>query len=179
MSNVSAIKNIIQSEEVTSEAAVSSGTATRMAESIRHIQIYNIENPTWKLNGTYGKGVGAQATVDAAVPIFTDCDIVGFFMFNTVAGSSGSTEINILRHTASGAGTSIFSVRPQISYTAGNLAYLATYLDPVLTLENPAGTTLPTFSTTQLTAGDALTLNFVQRQVSGNGLTVTVAVRPR
>lgn len=179
MSNISAVRNTLQVEELASEAAVSSGTATRIGESIRHIQLYNIENPSWSMNGIYGKNTGAQSTVDGARAIFSDLEIVGFFMFNSGAGVSGVSEIDILRHTSSGAGTSIFSTRPQISSAAGNNAFLSMYLDPALTLENPAGTTLPVFSTTQLTAGDALTLNFVTKQNNGSGLSCVLAVRPR
>jgi len=53
------------------------------------------------------------------------------------------------------------------------------WLNPAETLENPAGTTLPTFSVTQLNKGDALTLDFVSRQLMAESLTVALAVRPR
>ena len=179
MSNVSAVRNIMQAEELTSEAAVSSGTATRIGEALQFHNLYQLAPLFWNLNGRYGGSTAAQTGVDGALPIFTNCDIVGFFMFNQVAGASGITEIDILRHTASGAGATIFSVRPSISYVAGNLAFISLYRDPSVVLENPAGTVLPTFSQTQLNAGDALTLNFVTRQLNANGLTVSLAVRPR
>lgn len=173
------IRKIIQVEDTQYAAAVSESLGSRLAQSVNHILFYQYDHKGWVMNGKYSGNGGAQAGVDGALPIFRDMDIVGFFMFNYVAGSSGISEVDIVRRTASGAGSSIFSVRPSISYGAGNEAYMMTWLDPLEVLENPAGTTLPTFSVTTLDKGDCLSLNWVTRQLGAESCNVTLALRPR
>jgi len=180
MSDISPLRKIIQVEEARYPAATSESFATRVGSSINFINTYQHMEKEWVLNGRYGATTGAQTSVDGAIPIGRDLEIVGFFMYNAVAGVSGSTEIDIKRHTVSGsAGSSIFTVRPQISYTAGNDAYLMVWFNPAETLSNPSGTTLPTLPSYNLDKGDALTLDFINRQQNGESLTISIMVRPR
>lgn len=179
MSDVAGVRKMIQVEETAYASAVSSSVATRVGAGINFINLNQHTDRSWVLNGNYGITTGSQEGVDGALPVFRDMEIIGFFMFNYVAGSAGTTEIDIIRHTASGAGTTIFTVTPKISYTAGNQAYMEVWYDPSETLENPAGTTLPTFLSRNLDKGDALTLNFVTRQTNAESLTITLATRPR
>ena len=179
MADQTGLRKIIQVEDTKYAAAVSESLGSRLAQSVNHILFYQYDHKGWVMNGKYSGGGGAQSGVDGALPIFVDMDIVGFFMFNYVAGTSGVSEIDIKRHSASGVGTTIFSVRPSMSYTAGNQAYMMNWLSPAAVLENPSGTTLPTFSVTSLDKGDALTLDWVSRQLGAESCTVTLAVRPR
>lgn len=179
MSEIAGQRKMIQIEEVAYAAAVSSGTGSRLGSSINFINLNQYDHKGWVLNGKYGTSTAAQNDVDGALPVFRDSEIVGIFMYNFIAGSSGTTQIDIKRHTASGSGTTIFSIKPSISFTAGNNAYLSYWLDPSEILENPTGTVIPTFSVTSLDKGDALTLDFVSKQLGGNGLTVALALRPR
>lgn len=170
---------MIQVEETQYAAAVSSSVAQRLGSGINFINLYQHTDRSWVLNGNYGVSTGAQSGVDGAIPIWRDMEIIGFFMFNYVNGVSGTTEINIMRHTASGPGSSIFTVTPKITTAAGNQAFMMEWYDPAEILENPTGTTLPTFLSRNLNKGDALTLDFVQRQSNAENLTITLAVRPR
>lgn len=179
MSDISPQRKMIQVEETAYSAAVSSSVAQRMGAGINFINAYQHTDRSWVLNGRYGVSTGAQSGVDGTIAIWRDMEIVGFFMFNQAAGSSGNTEVNIKRHTASGSGTSIFTVTPKIAYTAGNLVYMSVWYDPLEVLENPAGTTLPTFVSRDLNKGDALSLDFVERQSGAESLTITLALRPR
>ena len=180
MSDISPLKKMIQVEEARYPAAASESFASRVGSSINFIKLYQLMEKEWVLDGRYVTDAGPQTSVDGAIPIGRDLEIVGFFMYSAVAGSSGSTEIDIKRHTTSGsAGSSIFTVRPQISFTAGNNAFLMVWFNPAETLSNPSGTTLPTLPSYNLDKGDALTLDFVGRQLNGESLTVSLMVRPR
>ena len=177
MADISPQRKQIQVEETRYSAAVSSSVAQRIGAGINFINLFQHTDRSWVLNGRYGFTTGAQTGVDGTIAIWRDMEIVGFFMFNEISGSSGTTEINIKRHTASGVGTSIFT--PKIVYTAGNLVYMSVWYSPLEILENPSGTTLPTFLSRDLNKGDALSLDFVQRQFDAESLTITLALRPR
>lgn len=179
MSDISPLRTTIQAEEVAYAAAVSSGTGTRLGQGLNFHNVNQIQIVEWVLNGNYGRNTGAQSGVDGAIPIFRSCEIIGFFMFNYVAGSSGITEIDIQRYTASNTKASLFSVRPSLSYTAGNEAYMSVWYDPNTTLENPTGATFPTYVSRNLDAGDALGLDFVTRQQDAESLTIILALRMR
>ncbi len=84
-------------------------------------------------------GNAAKLTTPYTGFIKTTCNfnltVTGVRIITDVAGSSGSTEIDIKFSRAGGAYTSIFSTKPLISYTAGNDAAStnavlnATYVD--------------------------------------------------
>lgn len=179
MANISPVKTIIQSEEVAYAAAVSSGTGTRIGQGLNFHNTNQIQIVEWVLNGKYGRNIGAQENVDGAVSIWRDCEIIGFFMFNQIAGSSGVTDIDIQRYTSSNTKASIFTVRPSLSFTSGNEAYMSVWYDPTNVLENPTGSTFPTFVSRNLNAGDALALDFVTRQLDAESLTIQLALRMR
>lgn len=180
MSDIAPVKSQIQNEEATYPAAASSSFATRVGSSINFINLYQHIERQWVLNGKYGASTGSQINVDGVIPILFNMTIVGFCMFNAVAGASGTTEIDIQRRINSGASSSsIFSVTPKITSAAGNGAYMIKQYGPDLVLDNPAGTTLPTFSVLDLNAGDVLHLNFVTRQSGAESLTISLFMKPR
>lgn len=180
MSDITPAKKLITNEEVDAYAAVSNATGNRLGGCLNFHNYYQFTTLQWNLNGKYGRATGGQQGVDGAVPVFWDCEIVGFFMFNSIEGTSGTTEINIRRFTSSGgSGSTIFVVRPSITSASGSNAYLSAYYDPIVTLENPSGTVMPVFTSRQLNRGDALVLDFTSRQAAAESLTVTLALRPR
>lgn len=179
MSDITPLRTIIQSEEVAYAAAVSSGTGTRLGQGLNFHNTNQIQIVEWVLNGKYGRDTGSQSGVDGAISIWRDCEIIGFFMYNGVAGSSGLTDVEIRRLTSSGVSASIFTTRPTLSFTSGNEAYMSVWYDPTNVLENPSGSTFPVFSSRNLNAGDALVLDFVSRQLNAESLTVQLALRMR
>jgi hypothetical protein len=76
------------------------------------------------------------------------------------AGTAGSTEIDIKRKRGGGAFTSIFTVKPTISYTAGNDAL------------STAGTLDPTM--VDIEAGDILKLDITAAQTHGVNFLVRI-----
>ena len=179
MSDLASSRTIIQTEAVSFGAAASESTITAIAASTNFNSEFQGRDPQWKLNGPY-QSKTAGFVVDGSWIAPHDCKIYYFSMSNLSAGSSGTTEVDILRHTASGSGTTIFSTRPAITSAAGNNAFMAKrYADTVVTDENPTGTTLPVFVSLDLNRGDMLTCQIVSVQTGGSNFTLTLNVRPR
>lgn len=182
MADISEARNNIQEEETNYRAAVSEALLKRTGASINFINKRQYDTKQFFLNGRYDRISGAQTGVDGANMMLFDAEIVGVMMFNLVAGSSGTTTLDIRRFTASNTpagGTSIFSTKPSISYTAGNYAFVAYDFLNSTTLENPSGTTLPVLSITNLNAGDLLVLNIDDKQISGENCGLIIYYRPR
>lgn len=171
----------IQSEEVRYRSAVSESTMTRVGQSINFINLKQYDSRGFFQNGPYFTG-GVQAGVDGAWPVLFDVEIIGVSMFNLVAGTSGTTTLDVRRFTASNTpagGASIFSVKPSITSAAGNNAFVFyDFLNSVV-LENPTGTTLPVLSVTNLNAGDMLTLNIDSAQPLAQNCGLVLYYRPR
>lgn len=180
MTDISPLRKKIQVEEVQAAAAVSSSTGSRIGASTNFILEKEKVHRTWQINNKYGKVASAQSAIDGGIPIEEDMEIVGFYMNNETAGTSGTTEIDIRRRVASGStGSSIFTTRPAIDFTAGDRAKLQVGYNPDETLHNPSGTTLPVFTSRNLDKGDDLFLDFISRQIGAYNLTVTLIMRPR
>lgn len=159
MTDISPARSNIQIEEVRYRAAVSEGTFTRIGSSINHINTFQYDTKSFFLNGDYAISVAIGSTigVDGLYVIPFNCEVFQVAMFNLVAGSSGTTTLDVKRATASGgAFTTIFSTTPKIQSTAGNNAYIRTGGAGV-------GLTAPILTTTpfQLSAGHALRLDII------------------
>jgi hypothetical protein len=181
MADISEQRINIQAEETAYRAANSESTFTRVGAAVNFINKRQYDSKQFFLNGKYYGQGAPQTDLDGAHMMLFDAEIVGVMMFNLVAGSSGTTTIDIKRRTASGgAGTSIFSVLPSITSAAGNHAFVARRLIPAnVLLENPAGTTAPVLSTTNLDAGDLLTIDLTAVQTGGENCGLIIYYRPR
>lgn len=170
----------IQVEDVQYRAAVSEAVGSTIGASINFINKRQHDNKAFFLNGKYSSVAGAQTSVDGAWGVMFDIEIIGILMFNMVAGSSGTTTLDVRRWTASNTGnTSIFSTKPSITSAAGNNAYVFYDFLNSTALENPSGTTLPVLSVTNLNAGDLLTLNIDAKQTDGQNCGLIIYFRPR
>lgn len=180
MANIPGTRNIIQVEEVAASSAISSGTGGRLGANDNFILTNFGHTIHWEANGAYSNTTGKTTIVDGAKILLRNLELIGFGFFIETAGSAGITEIDIKRQVASGStGTSIFSVRPSISYSAGDRSKVVKIFDPATDVYNPAGTVLPVFSTTLFNAGDALFLDFISRQTGSSHLTVDLYFRVR
>lgn len=177
MAEITASKNNIQIEEVSYKSSISEATGFKLGAAINFINNRQYDTKQFNLNGTYSyPGVG----LDGAYGVLWDCEIVGCMMFNLVAGTSGTTTLDLKRYTASDTGgTSIFGTKPAISYTAGNNAFVFQRFIDGTTLENPTGTTLPVLNSTQLNAGDMLVLELTAYQAGAKNCGLMLFTRPR
>lgn len=175
---------ILQAEETKYRAAVSEALLSRVAGVTNFISNRQYDSRGFFLNGPYSL-VGAQSGVDGTWVVLKDVEIIGCAMFNLVAGSSGTTTLDVHRFTASNTpsgGLSIFTTRPAIASSAGNNAFVARDFSTSTTLENPAGTTLPVLvggGTFNLNAGDMLTLDKDGSQVGAQNCGLILYYRPR
>jgi len=169
----------IQEEETAYRAAVSEATLSRVGASTNFINMKQYDSRGFFLNGPYSI-IGAQTGVDGAWGILFDIEIIGVMMFNLVAGSSGTTTLDIRRFTASNTGnTSIFTVKPSLTNASGNNAFVFRDFLNSITLESPTGATVPTLAVTNLNAGDMLTMNKDASQVGGENCGILIYYRPR
>jgi hypothetical protein len=114
-------------------AAVSEYIAQSMAGSVNFQNYFAHEEKQFFLNGQYNVGQTLpQLGVDGLAVFEFDAQIIDVWLFNLVAGSSGSTEIDIkVANTSGGSFSSIFTTKPAISYLAGNDAWVGS-VDPSL-----------------------------------------------
>lgn len=179
MSSVTELKSDLQVEAFKSGSAASEAAVQAMAENIQFIN-KTFEGPReFTLNGQYWRVPGAQTGVDGGRPCFTNLEIVGLCMWNLVAGSSGTIEFDIIRHFVGGGSASIFTTKPAIPYTAGNDSRIIYDFVNLATLFSSAGITVPVLTSTDLDAGDFLTLNVTQKQSFGEDAGLYLSVRPR
>jgi hypothetical protein len=168
----------IQEAETNYKASVSEALLKRVGASTNFINDSQYVRWDFKANGPYKTGPG----LDGAIIFEADVEISAVSMYNLIAGTSGTTTIDIRRYTSSNTpagGTSIFSVKPSISFTAGNYAYVSYNFVTSTALENPSGTTLPVLSTVNLNAGDMLVLNIDAVQVLAQNCGLSIGFRPR
>lgn len=178
MSDVTPLKKNIQIEAVTTGAAASEAVMQQIAGSINHLNKYTCHEVSWNLNGPYYKIAGAQSYVDGHRGILWDYEIVGLLMWNGTAGASGDTELDVTyRPAGGGSDVSIFSTKPKIPYTAGNNAYIFYRFDDNSSLVASSGVTNPVLSVSDLSAGDILHLNILQKQNTGENAGLTLFLR--
>jgi hypothetical protein len=182
MSELSPQRKNIHTEEVQYKASVSEAVGFKLGAAINFINLRQYDTKAFYINGPYSINTGPKIAVDGAYLVLHDCEIVGCAMFNIVAGSSGTTTLNVRKYTASNApsgGASIFTTKPAISYTAGNYAFVFKRFQDDTTLENPSGTTLPVLATNQLNAGDMLVIDIDSYQTGAENCGLILFTRPR
>ena len=179
MADISPARIIIQQEEAKYRAAVSEALMSRVGAVTNFISMRQYDSRGFFLNGPYSI-VGTQTGVDGTWVVLYDVTLIGCAMFNLVAGSSGTTTLDVRRWTATNTGgSSIFSQKPSLASSTGNYAYVARNFDSGTNIEYPAGATLPLLSVSDLDAGDMLTLNKDATQVGGQNCGLILFYRPR
>jgi hypothetical protein len=179
MAKVTPEKIDLFEQEIQSGSAASEDTMQRVAASVNFWNSFYEGQRGWFVNGNYSLFSTPIVGIDGAYGCITDMDVYGFTMFNLVAGTSGNTELDIQVTPAVGAPYSLFSTKPVINFQSGNTARIITNVTTNTVLAQSSFTTLPVFSTTQLNAGDLLTLNLNQAQVGGQSCGLILALRPR
>lgn len=153
-------------------SAVSEGLIQNLAATDNFISLYQYSEKQFFANGRYNISGTPQTAVDGLTFFQFDSEVIDVWMFVEFAGSSGTTELDILSTTSSGGSfTSIFSTTPKIQSSAGNYAYIHVGS----TVPN---TTAPVLATSTFTAGTALRLDILQAQ-GGNPITTGLLVHYR
>lgn len=180
MADLSPQRLNIQAEEVVYKNSVSESLLTRVGKSVNFINYRQYDSKHWFLNGPYGSVAGSQTGVDGAYICFSDMEITGIAMYNLIAGSAGTLELNIKKHASSGAsGTTIFSTTPKLVFSSGNNSFLFYDFLNSTAVEAPAGCTQPVLTSINLDKGDMLTCDISQKQTAGETAGLIIMMRPR
>lgn len=176
MSDVTPVKRNVQLEEVQFRSAVSESVGQKLGGAINFINDKQYDSAIFRLDGVYDIVASPQLAVDGLwiVPPGINIEIFGVAIYNLVAGSSGTVELDLKVTTASGGSfTSIFSTTPKITSAAGNYAY-------VQTGGSGTGLTAPILTTTPypLASGSALRLDKIAVQTAGENCGLIVFYRP-
>lgn len=183
MSDISPAKNNIQIEETRFRAAVSEGTWQKIGGSINFINDFQYDTKEFFLNGSYNVTGANETFVDGLYIVppapsggTLNVSIFAVSFFSIIAGSSGTTTVDVKYATASGGSfTSIFTTKPAISTAASHPAW-------VYTGSSGTGLTAPvlTGATIDLTTGNALRIDFTGKQSgSPQNCGLSLYMRPR
>ena len=159
MALVPDLKKYIDLLEIKYKSAVAESTFTKIAGMVNFIGHRTHEKKDFFVNGTYRAFLG-QNGVDGITIFQFDAEIFAVYMFNTVAGSGGTTELDIKKQTASGgAYSTIFTTTPKIDASAGNSVRIGTG-------ETGSGMVAPVLISTpfNVSAGEALRVDVLQAQ---------------
>lgn len=180
MTDISPARINIQQEETAYRAGVSESTLSRVGAATNFVNLRQYDSHAFHVNGLYSLAVGILG-YDGIFPILFDVEITGLTMYNRVAGTSGTTTVDIHKFTDANtdAGT-IFSTRPAIDSTAPNNAYMIRReLDNTNFPATQTGLTYPVFSTTDFSAGEALFFEIDSAMSGAEDLTLELHFRPR
>lgn len=112
----------------------------------------------FRVGGPYG-AYGARTALLKTTTNFA-IEIIGVRLLVDVAGTTGTTEIDIKRKSGGGSFTSIFTTKPSLSYTAGN--------------DSISNNAVLDSSQVTLSAGDILQLDLTSVQSFARGFTVRI-----
>jgi len=158
-------------------AAVSEYIAQTLAGAVNFQNYFAYAQKEFFINGNYSVVTAPQYGVDGLAVFEFDAQIIDVWMFNLVAGTAGTTELDIQIATSPGGSfTSIFTTTPKISYTAGDNVWVgaptSATIGPAFTYpaySPPSGTTAPVLNagvTTLIPAFTAVRLDILSSQTN-------------
>lgn len=178
MSDLSPTRALLQIEETRFRFAVSESFAQKLGGAVNHILLRQYDTKAFFANGPYNVTGVNETAVDGLYTFPVDIEVFEVMMFNIVAGSGGSTSLDVKRATATGSSfTTIFSTAPAIATTADHTdaAYIRTG-------GTGTGLTAPVLTTTpfNIDAGHAIRLDFLSKQTgSPQNCGLVLYFRPR
>lgn len=158
-------------------SAVSEELIQRIGAVSNFISLYQHSEKQFFINGAYSNATVPALGIDGLAVFEFDAEIIDVWMFNLVAGSGGTTELDLkIATTPGGAFTSIFSTTPKITSGAGNNVWVGA---PGGAYTPPGGATAPVISTINVDAYSAIRLDMLQTQTGGQNCGLIVHYRPR
>lgn len=167
-------RNIVYIEGARFRSAVSEELIQRIAATNNFISYFQYDTKDFFLNGPYGTTPSPQMGVDGLYVFPFNVQIFDVVMFNIVAGTSGTTELDLeIATTPGGSWTSIFSTTPKILSAAVSNAWIG--VGGTLT-----GAVAPVLTTTPMpiAAGTAMRINKLQAQLGAQNCGLLVYFQP-
>ena len=174
---VSPARKLIYQLSAQFRSAVSEELIQRIGAVTNFISLYQHSEKQFFINGPYSIISPPQTALDGLALFEYNAEIIDVWAFNLVAGSSGTTEIDVkIATTSGGAFTSIFSTTPKITSAAGNNVWVGA---PGGSYAPPSGTTAPVLSTVNVNAYSAIRVDLLQAQTGGQNCGIVIHYRPR
>ena len=105
-----------------------------------------------------------------------NAEIIKVISYNMVAGTSGTTELDIKRATSSGGSfTSIFAITPKFSSAAASNVWT----DEGTVIPTQPGVTKPVLTSVNLNANDALRFDIITAMPDAQNCGILIMYRPR
>jgi hypothetical protein len=168
-------RQLIQTEETRYRSSVSEWFLQKLAATHNFISKRQHDKRDLFANGRYNiMSSYPQLGVDGLIIFEYDVEIINLYIWNGIAGSSGTTEIDIKwKPQSSGAYQTMFSTTPKITSTAAN--YSICGVGDTIT-----GFTAPVLLKTEFDAKDVLRMDILGC-MSGNveGCGIIIHYRPR
>lgn len=174
MTDLASVRKMIQLEESQFRFGVSESFAQKIGKSINFINERQHSEKQFFANGRFARVADPKLGVDGLVFVQFDIEIIKVYAFQMVAGSSGTTELDIKYATASGGSfASIFSTTPKFQNGSVDNSWIA----DGGTLANAVA---PVLSSTDIDAGSALRFDIITSQ-GGNpeNCGIVLHYRPR
>jgi len=176
--DVTPSREILKVGDIAFKRPVSEAILSRFASTNNFISKFQVDYVSFFLNGPYSAAAGTFG-LDGAYTCFTKSEIVGVQIWNAIAGSGGTTALDVRWINQSGVGQgSIFSVTPKITSAAANgtrgFRNLETGNNFTMT-----GVTLPTLSKTTFLEGETLYLEVDDTMDGAQNCALTLFIRPR
>jgi hypothetical protein len=184
-------RTLVYSPGAQFKSAVSENLIQRIAGLQNFISLYQHSEKQFFLNGPYSILAPPLVGMDGLAVFEFDATIIDVWMFNLVAGSAGTTELDLKISTASGGSfTSIFSTTPKITSAAGNNAWVgnpSVWTSGVAVQDGtytvPTGCTRPVLTgggqTLNVNKHTAIRLDILQAQTDGQNCGLLVHYYPR
>lgn len=170
-------RNVVE-QEVDFKSGIAERTWFKIGGAINFVNTKQFDTHTFFLNGEYFKA-GGLTGLEGLYVLQNDIEIVGVSVGNLVAGSTGTTTLDV--HLIDGGGTdqgSIFSTKPSITTAAGNNAYAAeNYLDALSQVT--AGITLPVIPVKDFDRFDAFRFDVDSAMSVAENCFFSIHFRPR
>lgn len=165
MGIVAGLKQYIYEEDVETGAAASEATMTKIAATTNLTTDTNMVSVHFDIHGSYNIVGVPDNKVDKFYVVPFDAEIVAcHFYTGENNGSTGNTEIDILKKPLVGSEISIFSTRPIIPAGVSEADIIQEFL-PASTIRLASGGTVAVLSSTQLSKYDVLKFNFIAKPV--------------
>lgn len=175
MADIVEERSIIQQEETAPQAAVSESTMTRVGANINFINLRQLDQVDFKLNGPYNLITPPQVHLDGIITFPFAFEISAIAISNgTNNGSSGTTELDVKwqPYDNSSAYSSIFSTTPKFTPSSAPQ-------DLCFNGDSKTGFTAPVLSKTTFASKDKLRVDLLQA-ISGtvDGAGIKIFWRP-
>lgn len=160
MSDIPSARNFLQIESARFRSAVSENLLQTMGGLANFLGKKTYQEKQYFINGPYSISPAPDFYVDGVCIFEFDSEIIDIWVFQSVPGTGGITEIDLkMATTSGGAFTSIFSTTPKLDSTSGS----GVWMDSAGIVPPGTGMQQPILATTSIPAGAAIRIDLLQK----------------